>query len=177
MIRESQHLTGIERRLGGDDVIVTKTNLKGHIIYANDVFLRISALTERDALGKPHNIIRHPHMPRAVFDLLWKSIAVGEEVFAYVVNRAMNGDHYWVFAHVTPTVNTAGDITSYNSFRRAPDIAVVSTVIQPLYQKLLAEEQRHVSPRDGLEASSNLLHTLLRDKGQSYAEFIFSLVG
>ena len=97
------NLTGVERTFGEDEIIVSKTDLTGRITYANDVFLRISGYAEAEVLGQPHSIIRHPGTPRAVFSLLWRTIESGREIFAYVVNRAKNGDHYWVLAHVTPT--------------------------------------------------------------------------
>jgi PAS domain S-box-containing protein len=94
---------GIERFFEEDEIIVSKTDPKGIITYANQVFLRTAQYQEEEILGAPDNIIRHPDMPRCVFDLLWKTIASGLEIFAYVKNMAKNGDHYWVFAHVTPT--------------------------------------------------------------------------
>ena len=78
--------------------------------------------------GQAHNIIRHPDMPRCVFDLLWKTIAGGEEIFAYVKNMAKNGDHYWVFAHVTPTFDAGGRIMGYHSNRRVPERGAVATL-------------------------------------------------
>ena len=108
-------LTGVERTFNEGEVIVTKTDLKGRITYANDIFQRASAVTEKDALGQPHNFIRHPDMPRSIFKLMWETIASRQELFAYVVNRALNGDHYWVYAHVTPSFNDAGEIVGYLS--------------------------------------------------------------
>ncbi len=101
-------LTGVERRFNQDDIIVTKTDIGGRLTYGNPTFLTISDLTEREALGKPHSLIRHPDMPASVFRLLWSTIQDGKEIFAYVLNRATNGDHYWVFAHVTPTTGADG---------------------------------------------------------------------
>ena len=100
--------TGIERTFGEDEIIVSKTDLKGRITYANQVFLRIPGYTEKEVLGQPHNIIRHPDMPRCVFKLLWDTLEARREIFAYVINMACNGDHYWVFAHVTPTFEPTG---------------------------------------------------------------------
>jgi PAS domain S-box-containing protein len=80
-----------------DEIIVSKTDLKGLITYANKTFLDISGFTEEELLGQPHNIIRHPDMPQCVFKLLWKTVAKGDEIFAYVKNMCKNGDHYWVF--------------------------------------------------------------------------------
>ena len=97
------HLTGVERFFDKDEIIVSKTDLKGRMTYCNDVFLRIAGYTEQELLGQPHSIIRHPDMPRCVFKLLWDTIGAGKEIFAYVINRAKNGDHYWVLAHVTPS--------------------------------------------------------------------------
>lgn len=167
-------LTGVERRLDPDDLIVSKTDLAGRITYANRTFMSISGYTERELLGKPHNIIRHPHMPRAVFKYLWDTIAAGREVFAYVVNRCKNGDHYWVFAHVTPTFDIAGKIVGYHSNRRSP-LASAIRQIQPLYRGLLEVEQQHAAPRDACQASLALLVQTLEQRGQSYDEFIFSI--
>ncbi len=86
--------TGREVRFGADEIIVSKTDLTGHLTYANDVFLRVAGYTEAEVIGQPHSFIRHPEMPRAVFKLLWDTIQSGREVFAYVVNLTKHGDHY-----------------------------------------------------------------------------------
>jgi PAS domain S-box-containing protein len=123
-----QHLSGRERTFGEDEIIVTKTDPKGRITYANDVFLRVAGYTEAEVLGKAHNLVRHPEMPRCVFKYLWDTIASGEEVFAYVLNRARNGDHYWVFAHVTPTFDQHNRIVAYHSNRRSPSREAVGMI-------------------------------------------------
>ncbi|MGE5764846.1 MAG: PAS domain-containing protein [Mycobacterium leprae] len=102
--------SGVERTFGEDEIIVTKTDPRGVITYANRVFLRVSAYDEPDVIGQPHNLIRHPGMPRTVFQLLWDTIRGGREMFAYIVNLAADGAHYWVFAHVTPSFGPAGRI-------------------------------------------------------------------
>lgn len=112
--------TGVERTFEPDQIIVTKTDLQGRITYANDVFLGVSAFEEHEVLGQPHNIIRHPDMPRCVFQLLWDTLRAGEELFAYVVNLAGDGAHYWVLAHVTPSVGPTGTVVGYHSNRRVP---------------------------------------------------------
>lgn len=170
-----QFLTGVERHLGREEIIVSKTDTKGRMTYANDVFLRIAGYTEAEVLGQPHNIIRHPEMPRAVFKLLWDTIESGREIFAYVVNRAKNGDHYWVFAHVTPTFDAHGAIVGYHSNRRSVDRQALQT-IEPLYRELRAIEQRHGSDwRAGMDAAVAHLVTTLDRTGKPYDEFIFSL--
>lgn len=171
---EQRALTGVERILPTQDLIVSKTDLVGKIIYANDVFYRISGYTPRQTLGMPHNFIRHPHMPKCVFSLLWQTLGEGREIFAYVNNRAANGDHYWVFAHVTPSRDGDGRTIGYHSNRRSVDRAVVETVVAPLYDRLFREEQRHADPGDGMAASSRMLADTLAGMNKSYDEFIFS---
>lgn len=168
------HPTGIERTFGEDEIIVSKTDLKGRITYANDIFLSISGYRLCEVVGQPHNFIRHPDMPRSIFSLLWDKIQEGGEIFAYVVNLAKNGDHYWVFAHVTPTFDAAGQIVGYHSNRRFPDRDAV-TRIKPIYARLLAEEERHAHRKDGIAAATRELEGLLGQKRMSYGEFAFNV--
>ena len=86
MKQDNLSLTGVERHFDEHEIIVSKTDLKGRITYANDTFLRVAGYRERDILGQPHSIIRHPDMPRCVFALLWQTIEAGREIFAYVIN-------------------------------------------------------------------------------------------
>jgi PAS domain S-box-containing protein len=167
--------TGVERTFADDEIIVSKTDPKGIITYANDVFVRVSAYSEDELLGQPHNIIRHPDMPRAVFRLLWDTLQTGHEIFGYVLNLAADGAHYWVLAHVTPTVDGSGRIVGYHSNRRTPNRDGLEQ-IKPVYEALLAEERKHRSARDAVEASVALLGSVLGDLGVSYDEFVWSLV-
>jgi PAS domain S-box-containing protein len=166
--------TGRDIPWSDDEIIVSKTDLKGLITYANEVFIRISGYTEAELIGKPHNMIRHPDMPKCVFKLLWDTLQSGHEIFAYVKNMARNGDHYWVFAHVTPTFDTAGRIIGYHSNRRTPERRLVP-FFEDLYRQLLAEERRHPNPKLGIDASTAMLASALHTKGVEYDEFMFSV--
>jgi len=166
--------TGIERPWHTDEIIVSKTDLKGIITYANDVFLRVSMYSEQEMTGKPHNIIRHPDMPRVIFRLLWDTLKNGKEIFAYVNNMARNGDNYWVFAHVTPSRNNKGEITGYHSTRRKPDTTQIEK-IKAVYDLLLSEERKHSHPQEGIDAASAALEKFLETKGMTYEQFVFSL--
>jgi PAS domain S-box-containing protein len=166
--------TGRESPFDVDEIIVTKTDLKGRITYANDVFLRVSRMTSKEVVGQPHSIIRHPDMPRCIFKLLWDTIEAREEIFAYVVNLASNGDHYWVFAHVTPSFDGSGNVVGYHSMRRKPDPAQLAA-IQPLYRMLLEEERRPSSRKDGMLSSFDSLQQMLKQKGVEYDKFILSV--
>lgn len=166
--------TGREIHFGEEEIIVSKTDRSGRITYANDVFLRIAGYRESEVIGQPHSMIRHPDMPRCVFKLLWDTIQGGKEIFAYVVNMAKNGDHYWVFAHVTPTFGPTGEIVGYHSSRRCPTREALEKV-RPLYQQLLAAEQRERSKADQIAASTTLLTSALTSHKLAYDEFVFSL--
>jgi PAS domain S-box-containing protein len=170
----TKSVTGKERFFDKSDIIVSKTDLTGRITYCNRVFMQVAGYKEEELLGQPHSIIRHPDMPRCVFKFLWDRIGAGHEIFAYVINRAKNGDHYWVLAHVTPTRDASGAVVGYHSSRRVPDPAALEK-IKPLYRALLAEEQRHADRKAGLDASFALLKGTLESAKMTYDEFFFSL--
>lgn len=167
-------LTGIERFFDEEEVIVSKTDVKGIITYANRVFLRVAGYDEEELLGRPHNIIRHPHMPRCVFKLLWDKLERREEVFAYVLNLAKTGDHYWVFAHVTPSLDNSGKVVGYHSNRRVPARSAVAKA-DALYRTLLGAESRHDDRRLGMAASEQLLLQQLSEAGTTYDQFVFGI--
>lgn len=167
-------IPGTERPMAPNDLIVSKTTLQGRITYANDVFLSIADFDLAEVLGQPHSLVRNTAMPRAIFKLLWARLEAGREVFAYICNRTKGGDHYWVFAHVTPSRNKAGEKVGYHSNRRKPDPAAVAK-IQDLYAALIVEEGRHPNRKDGLVASSRMLEDYLAKKGMDYDEFVLTL--
>jgi PAS domain S-box-containing protein len=166
--------TGRERTFRDDEIIVSKTDPKGIIRYANRTFVEISGYTEEELLGQPHNIIRHPDMPRCVFKLLWETIAQRQEIFAYVKNMSKNGDHYWVFAHVTPTFNGTNQIVGYHSNRRVPERSQVK-LFEDVYPQLRAEEKRHRDGSQGMAAATQMLLDIVRKTKGSYEEFVFSV--
>lgn len=174
MAQQARNLTGVERRFPEDELIVSKTDAGGRITYANDVFLRVSGYAEAELVGKPHSIVRHPHMPRCLFRLMWQRIQTGEEVFVYLNNRAKTGDHYWVLAHVTPNLDGAGRLVGFHSNRRVPRREVIER-LTPFYGRLSAEEERHQSRKAGMEAADRMLRDVLAKEGMSYDRFVLSL--
>lgn len=171
----NKYLSGVERHFARDDLIVSKTDTKGRITYGNRLFIELAGFKEKELIGAPHSIIRHPDMPRCIFKVLWDRIESGKEVFAYVVNRSANGDHYWVFAHVTPSFGPGGEILGYHSNRRVPDRRVLEQIIQPLYADLKKIEENASDRKIGQEQSFQKLNQMLQQKGKSYEEFIFAL--
>ncbi len=159
----------MERKMNENDFIVSKTDLRGNITYCNRIFIDMAEYSEEELLGAPHNIIRHPDMPKAVFKLLWDRIQAKQEVFAYVLNQTKNKNEYWVFANVTASLDTRGKIIGYYSVRRKPNPKAVE-IIKPLYAQMIAAERR-----GGIEASSKILTDLLEEKGMNYDELIISI--
>jgi len=152
-----------------DEFIVSKTDLSGKITYGNDLFIRMSGYAEKELLGKPHNILRHSDMPKLIFNLLWDRIKGGKEIFAYVKNRTKDNDYYWVFAHVTPSLNGSGNIIGYHSVRRKPTSEALQT-IQSLYALMLDAERQ-----GGIKTSQALLDKTLITAGKDYDQFIIAL--
>jgi PAS domain S-box-containing protein len=154
-----------------NDFIVSKTDTKGRITYCNQIFMDMAEYTEEELLGKPHNIIRHPDMPKAVFKFLWDTIPTKQEVFAYVINKTKNGNDYWVYANITASEDTNGRVIAYYSVRRKPNPDALA-IIKPLYAKMLQVEKTK-----GVEASFQVLVDVLTEKGVDYDELIISIQG
>ncbi len=173
---DRHYLTGHEIPFPADELIVSKTDPVGIMTYVNDIFIQMSGYAEEELLGRPHSLIRHPHMPRCVYQLLWETVKSGREIFAYVVNRCKNGDAYWVFAHVTPCYDDeTGKLIGYHSNRRAPSRDAVNKII-PVYKQLRDIE---LSLGDvgspPMEASRRALFDFLKQNKLSYDELIHTL--
>lgn len=163
--------TAFEKQLGDDDFIVTKTDTKGRILYANRVFIALAGYAESELLGSQHNIIRHPDMPRSVFKLLWDTIGAGHEFIGYVKNMAKDGSYYWVLATATPDRDLAHNIIGYTSVRRKPRPEAVRAA-DGLYKAMLAAE-RQAGARDAIAAGTAVLQLAMN--GKSYEQFFLAL--
>lgn len=102
-----------------NELIVSRTNLKGIITYANDTFAEISGYSVDELVGNPHNIVRHPDMPKVAFKGLWDTIQSGQIWHGIVKNRAKSGDFYWVNATAYPSRTPSGELR-YVSVRVKP---------------------------------------------------------
>lgn len=154
-----------------NDFIVSKTNEKGIITYCNEIFMEIAGYSEEELIGKNHNIIRHPAMPKAAFKLAWDLIQSGKEFFGFVKNRTKDGSYYWVFANITPDYDEKRNVIGYTSVRRKPSREALQT-IEPLYQKLIEIEQTQ-----NMDASFKHLVNLLDENNTTYQNLILSLQG
>ena len=161
----------MQKMMGENDFIVSKTDLKGRITYVNKIFMDMAEYSEEELLGKAHSIIRHQEMPKAVFKLLWDMIQNGDEIFAFVLNKTKQNNSYWVYANITPSYDKNGKIIGYYSVRRQPNPKALE-IIKPLYAQMLqAEKSANVN------ASTKILTDLLNEKGVGYNELIISIQG
>lgn len=153
----------VEALFSIEELFFSRTDLRGRIIAGNSVFQRVSQYSWEELLERPHNVIRHPDMPRGVFWLLWDRIRSGMPIGAYVKNRSKNGGYYWVYAIVTPVEG------GYLSVRLKPTSALLS-VVEAEYGKLRdAEAAQKLSPAD----SAQLLLTRLPELGyRDYVTFM-----
>jgi len=164
--------TSKEIAMRENDFIVSKTDARGRLTYCNRIFIEFSGYKESELLGQQHNIVRHPDMPRSVFNLLWKTIKSGEEFFGYVKNLSADGSFYWVLANITPSYQDS-DIAGFFSVRRKPNAAKLK-IIQSIYQEMLAAE-RQAGTRDAMTAGTKILTDIIEPTGKDYREFILSL--
>ena len=140
--------------------IVSETDAKGKITYANDYFMEVSGYTQEELIGQPHSIVRHPDMPKVVFKLLWETLKQGKNINAVVKNLAKDGRYYWIFTEFEIRKNTdTGEIIGYHASRKTISKHVIE-IIAELYKELLAVEKS-----DGMEASEKYLNAYLKEKG------------
>lgn len=151
-------------------VIMSKTDHRGIIEYANEVFVDVCGYEDYELMGQPHSIIRHPDMPKVLFKVLWENLKQGNNFHAVVKNLAKSGRYYWVVTDFESTKNDNGEITNYFGRRRAVPQEIISNHIEPLYKKLLQIENA-----SGVEYSEKYLVGFLEEKNQSYVDYINDL--
>ncbi len=135
-MKNNQPVTQVERPFPTGKYVVSNTDLKGTITYANDAFVELSGFDRDELIGKNHNVVRHPDMPPAAFKYLWDTIADGRPWRGVVKNRCKNGDHYWVDAFVVP-VREGDKLVGYMSVRSAPTREQIKQA-EALYKQLAA---------------------------------------
>ncbi len=173
-VSDMTHPTPIDNeiKLSPKRYIVSKTDAKGVIEYGNDYFVEICGYSQEELIGKPHNIVRHPDMPRIAFKLMWDRISKGENFMAVVKNLAKDGSYYWVVTDFEPKIDPlTNEIISHTAFRKAAPQKAIDTMA-PIYAKLLELEKE-----GGMQASEAFLLEFLEENNTTYDKFIDKTVG
>lgn len=157
-----------QRYLNCDDLIISKTDKEGTIKYVNDTMLRISSCKLPDIIGRNHNIIRHPDMPKSLFKIMWDMLENGEDFYGYIKNITKYGSFYWTFAFVTPDYDEKENMIGYQSERRAPNPKAI-VEISCIYQQMRAKENLI-----GVEETIEWFNDEIL-KGKSYSTYIHRL--
>lgn len=158
-MRVNLPITNREYELSDGVSLVSRTDLKGRIIYANLAFIEASGFSEAELLGKPHNLVRHPDMPEEAFADLWATVKAGLPWSGVVKNRRKNGDFYWVFANVTP-VHENGATNGYLSVRTKLSRAQIAEA-EHLYRQFKEGRADHMAIRHGMVVRTGLLGRLM----------------
>jgi aerotaxis receptor len=175
-MRNNQPVTGQEYEFPSSQMLVSATDLTGRIEYCNPAFIAVSGYTHEELVGQPHNLIRHPDMPREAFADMWATIRDGRPWTALVKNRRKNGDHYWVHANVTPVVKK-GAVVGYLSVRVKPARDAVRAA-EALYSRMRTGEARGIKLRRGMIVRTGLagrLQALTRLPVATRAAFGYAL--
>ena len=152
-------------------VLLSKTDTKGTILYANEAFIDVSGYDEFELIGQPHNVIRHPDMPKVIFKFLWDSIKSNKNIHAIIKNMSKTGRFYWVITDFKIIADRDGEIVGYFGTRKSVPDEIITKFIEPLYKKLL-----HIEEASGIGASEDYLIGFLEERKKTYMEYVDHLV-
>ena len=156
-----------ELTISSQNMMVTKTNMRGDIIFINESFSSVVGYAPEEIIGTPHDALRHPDMPQAIFFLIIQAIEKGEKIRAIVKNLAKSGEYYWAITDFEPEREIiTGQISSFFAFREAVPEENIYELIE-LYQILLSIEKKR-----GVEASLLYLERHLNQNSISYTDLM-----
>lgn len=140
-MRNNQPVTNKEVLLTDEDILLSTTDLKGNILHANDDFCRICGFEQQELIAQPHNIVRHPDMPKEAYGMLWNTLGKTKAWMGVVKNRCKDGSYYWVNAYVAPVIEN-GRVKEFQSVRRRASQQQVERA-SDIYQSLKKDESRY----------------------------------
>lgn len=152
-------------------VLLSKTDIKGTILYANENFIDVSGYDEHELIGQPHNVIRHPDMPKVIFKFLWDSIKSSENIHVIIKNMSKTGRYYWVVTDFKIIADGDGEIAGYFGTRKSVPEDIITKFIEPLYKKLL-----HIEEVSGVGASEDYLIGFLEERKKTFNEYVGHLI-
>ncbi|EJI85310.1 MULTISPECIES: PAS domain-containing methyl-accepting chemotaxis protein [Alishewanella] len=156
-MRKNLPVTNQRRTFGPEERLISVTDTRGIIVDCNEAFVAVSGYSKEELLGQPHNLVRHPDMPAAAYETMWRYLKQGKNWMGLVKNRCKNGDYYWVDAYVMP-IFEKGQIVGYESVRCAPKEQDVTRAEQ-LYQHI--NQGKAAAKRWSVEAGLGLLTLLV----------------
>lgn len=161
----------IEITLSPKKTIVSRTDEKGIIRFVNDYFMEIAGYKENELVGFPHNVIRHPDMPKIIFKLLWDELKQGNDMRAIVKNLAKDGRYYWVITNFYTLYDDNKNIIGYYARSKAVPQFVKEEVVK-LYETLIVIEEN-----EGMKASEKYVSDWLTLNNTTYQDYVESLFG
>lgn len=150
--------------------LMTKTSAQGILEYANEYFMEVTGFTQKELIGKPHQVIRHPDMPQCIYHVINEHLSTGKNVNAVLKNITKDGKYYWVIVDLEANVDENGTLVSYYSRRKAIPKNFIPK-IEKFYNNLKMIEQRQ-----NVEFSLKYLEGLLEDQKLSFTELILNLL-
>jgi len=158
-----------EIRCATQEVIITRTDLNGNIIYHNPTFSKVNGFKGASVIHKPHNIVRHPDMPKAIFRIIWSIIKQGLPIQALIKNKTNDGHYYWSLINWKVQKDRDNRIISYVAYaKQAPTHTIKS--LEPVYNMMLQIEKEH-----DIESSLEYFHSFLNEEGLTYREYMEKL--
>lgn len=160
-----------ERQWDKTQTLMSKTDKFGTINFVNDAFVKVSGYSEAELMGQPHNLIRHPDMPKVIFKVLWDNILEGNNFHGIVKNLSKTGEYYWVITNFSVGKDANGQVSSFLARRVAVPDLVITKYIEPLYKRLLEIEKS-----SGVDASGEFLNYYFEQIGKDYTQFVYDIM-
>ncbi len=157
----------LEIKCAYQEVIISRTDLKGNIIYCNSTFAKVNGFKRPSAvINQPHNIIRHPDMPKTIFNIIWRVISNGLPIQAIVKNKTNDNKYYWTMLEWRPQIDNNNTIVSFVAEGKQAPEKIIQT-IEPLYELLCDIEKEH-----GVDSAITYLRSYLDEKGMTYSQYL-----
>jgi PAS domain S-box-containing protein len=150
--------------------LLSKTDSKGNILYANESFIDVCGYDDFELMDKNHNLLRHPDMPKVIFKLLWENLAKSKSSCMIVKNMSKTGRYYWVYNDITSTVDDYDNVF-YTGKQKSVSHDIIANNVEVLYKKLLQVEKA-----SGIQSSENYLIGFLEERNKTYVEYINGLM-
>ncbi len=155
-----------EIKCARQQIIVSRTDIKGNIVYCNATFLEVNSFKTSEVIKQPHSLVRHPDMPKTIFHIIWSIIEQGLPIQAVIKNQTNNGEYYWSLMTIKPQKDRDNNVISYVAYGKQAPNAVIHTM-ESLYQ-ILSKIENEVN----IDAARQYLESYLREKKMTYAQYM-----